>query len=252
MALGQQLFARRNNNNSNYKPNVYSGIRFSNNEQGKSGVSISYWNGLLKIGIAPLKQTSGSEYPMYEKESEVSCYLTPQKAFIISQELTKFINGEVDNTGVTTGTSFICISNGEAYNQESPVISIRKFNKDLSEVEAEAIFVTRNKLHFAVHNFDPSKMDGEHDFESYKNMDIMNLIMVCEEFYKAMSHAQAYSVIDCQNYSNSKLNSNIEAIAEKLGVSTGGNRVNNGGYTKKNTFANSGENQFSASSIDDL
>ena len=41
------------------------------------------------------------------------------------------------------------------------------------------------------------------------------------------------------------------AIAEKLGVSTGGNFVNNNNHKAKH-FANSGENQFSSGSIDDL
>lgn len=251
MALGQQLFGRRSNNNGNNRPNVYSGFKFNNTEQGKSGMNFSFWSGLLKIGIAPLKQTSNSEYPMYDRESEVTVYLTPQKAYILGNEIKRFIAGEVSNTGVTAGTSFICISNGAAYEQESPVISIRKFNKDLSEIEAEAIFVTRSGLHFAVHDFDINKVDGEHDFETYKNMDLENVAILCEEFYRSMTHAQAYSVIDCQFYANNRINSTIDAIAEKLGVSTGGNHVT-GGIKKTNNFANSGENQFSAGSLEDL
>lgn len=252
MALGQQLFGRRNGGSNNNRPNVYSGFKFNNTEQGKSGMNFSFWSGLLKVGIAPLKQTSNSEYPMYDRESEVAVYLTPQKAYILSNEIKRFIAGEVENTGVTAGTSFICVSNGEAYDQESPVISIRKFNKDLSEIEAEAIFVTRTNLHFAVHNFDINKVDGEHDFDTYKNMDIENIAILCEEFYKSMTHAQAYSVIDCQSYSNNRINSTIEAIADKLGVSTGGNHVVGGTTRKTNNFANSGENQFSSGSIEDL
>lgn len=251
MALGQQLFGKRNNNNGNQKVNVYSGFRFNNTEQVKSGITFSYWSDLLKIGIAPLKQTSGSDYPMYDRESEVAVYLTPQKARILSNEIRRFIEGDFENTGVTAGSSFISVSNGAAYEQEAPVISIRKFNKDLSEIEAEAIFVVRTQLNFAVHNFDMSKVDGDHDFDTYKNMDLENIAMICDEFYHAMSHAYAYSVIDRQSYTNNKTNSTIMAIAEKLGVSTGGNFVNNNNHKAKN-FANSGENQFSSGSIDDL
>lgn len=253
MALGQQLFGKRNNNNGNQKVNVYSGYRFSNTEQVKSGMNISFWSDLLKIGIAPLKQTSGSEYPMYDRESEVAVYLTPQKAKILANEIHRFIAGDFDNTGVTAGTSFVSISKGDAYEQPAPVVSIRKFNKALSEIEAEAIFVVRTQFNFAVHNFDMAKVDGDHDFDTYKNMDLENLATVCDEFYRAMSHAYAYSVIDRQAYANNKMNASIAAIAEKLGVSTGGNFVNNnGGSHKAHNFANSGENQFSAGSIDDL
>lgn len=251
MALGQQLFGKRRNNTSNQKVTIYGGFKFNNTEDGNSGINISFWSDLLKIGIAPLKKLQNFDFPVYDRESEVAIYLTPQKAKIFANEIHRFINGDFNNTGVTAGASFISISKGEVYGKESPVVSIRKFNKDLSEIETEIIFVVRQKLNFAVHNFDIEKVDGDHDFDSYKYMDLLNLATVCEQFYYAMSNAYAYSIIDKQSYFNNKLNANISAIAEKLGISNGGNFVNN--VSNDNKFNNNEvNNQFSSGDIDDL
>lgn len=258
MALGQQMFNRKGNysGSQNQRVNVISGYRFVNNADkesgmGAAGMSVSFWSDLLKLAIAPMVSKANVEYPVYDRENEIAVYLTAPKARILANEIHRFIesNGEIKNTGVTTGTSFISISDGSEFGLDKPVVSIRKFNKELSSIEAEIIFIIRTDLFYSIHNFTNEEMNGEQDFETYKYYDLENLATILEEYYKAMTHAYAYSVLDRQNQSNHSINAKIEAIAESLGVSNGGNSVKSGGG---NSSMNTGGSGFSSGSIDDL
>lgn len=223
MALGQSVFNRNGGNYSQKKTiNVYSNYRMTNSETiktfGGSSIRFTFWQGTLKIDIAPLKMVSGQDYPMPDKDREVSAYLKHTKARILAMEIRKFINGEVTSVGVTTGNTFLTVSNGQEFDLDQPVICIRKLNKDLSAVEEEAIFICRTQLHFAVHNFDREAFDGDKDFESYKYMDLEDFALVLEEYARSMTNAMAYSVHETAQYVNSKHYATLESIADKLGV----------------------------------
>lgn len=249
MALGQSVFNRNSNYNQRKTINVYSNYRMTNSVDiktfGGSSIGFTYWQGTLKIGIAPLKVVSGQDYPMPDREREVSAYLKHTKARILALEIRKFINGEVSSIGITTGNTFLTVSDGKDFDLDQPVICIRKLNKDLSAVEEEAVFICRTNLHFSVHNFDREKFDGEKDFNSYKYMDLEDLILVLEEYAKSMTNAMAYSVHETAQYINSKQNATIESIAEKLGVSD--ESFNNGGESTGSSNGN-----FRRASLDDM
>ena len=89
------------------------------------------------------------------------------------------------------------------------------------------------------------KFDGDKDFESYKNMDLEDLAVVLEEYAKSMTNAHAYAVHETAQYVNSSMLANIEAIADKLGVSTGMSGNSNYGGSESS-------GGFKRASLDDM
>ena len=78
MALGDTY---NNNERKNYSPSVTSGYRFSNPESAidKTSLSFTFWNKLLKVSIAPRKETEGDTnifiYPGYKFKC-IDCLIT--------------------------------------------------------------------------------------------------------------------------------------------------------------------------------
>lgn len=252
MALGQGLFNRNGNSNQKKSINVYSNYRMTNSKDvsnyGGSSIGFTFWQGTLKIGIAPLKMVSGQDYPMPDRDREVSAYLKHTKARILAKEIRRFLNGEQTSVGITTGANtFITVSDGSDFNLEQPVICIRKLNKDLSALEEEILFICRNDLHFSVHNFDKATFDGDKDFDTYKNMDLEDFVLVLEEYARSMTNATAYSVHETAQYVNSNMNASIEAIAEKLGVNSNAGTSSSFGSGSSNS-----NSEFKRASLDDM
>lgn len=252
MALGQGLFNRNGNSNQKKTINVYSNYRMTNSKDvsnyGGSSIGFVFWQGTLKIGIAPLKMVSGQDYPMPDRDREVSAYLKHTKARILAKEIRRFLNGELTSVGITTGANtFITVSDGSDFNLEQPVICIRKLNKDLSALEEEILFICRNDLHFSVHNFDKATFDGDKDFDTYKNMDLEDFVLVLEEYARSMTNATAYSVHETAQYVNSNMNASIEAIAEKLGVNSNAGSASSFGSGSSNSTS-----EFKRASLDDM
>nr|DAJ52571.1 MAG TPA: hypothetical protein [Caudoviricetes sp.] len=252
MALGQGLFNRNGNSNQKKTINVYSNYRMTNSKDvsnyGGSSIGFVFWQGTLKIGIAPLKMVSGQDYPMPDRDREVSAYLKHTKARILAKEIRRFLNGELTSVGITTGANtFITVSDGSDFNLEQPVICIRKLNKDLSALEEEILFICRNDLHFSVHNFDKATFDGDKDFDTYKNMDLEDFVLVLEEYARSMTNATAYSVHETAQYVNSNMNASIEAIAEKLGVNSNAGTSSSFGSGSSNS-----NSEFKRASLDDM
>lgn len=252
MALGQGLFNRNGNSNQKKTINVYSNYRMTNSKDvsnyGGSSIGFVFWQGTLKIGIAPLKMVSGQDYPMPDRDREVSAYLKHTKARILAKEISRFLNGELTSVGITTGANtFITVSDGSDFNLEQPVICIRKLNKDLSALEEEILFICRNDLHFSVHNFDKATFDGDKDFDTYKNMDLEDFVLVLEEYARSMTNATAYSVHETAQYVNSNMNASIEAIAEKLGVNSNAGTSSSFGSGSSNS-----NSEFKRASLDDM
>ena len=252
MALGQGLFNLNGNSIQKKTINVYQNYRMTNSKDvsnyGGSSIGFVFWQGTLKIGIAPLKMVSGQDYPMPDRDREVSAYLKHTKARILAKEIRRFLNGELTSVGITTGANtFITVSDGSDFNLEQPVICIRKLNKDLSALEEEILFICRNDLHFSVHNFDKATFDGDKDFDTYKNMDLEDFVLVLEEYARSMTNATAYSVHETAQYVNSNMNASIEAIAEKLGVNS--NAGTNSSFGSGSSNSNS---EFKRASLDDM
>ena len=57
------------------------------NIYGASAMSFSYWQGCLKIAIAPLKMVNGQDFPVSDRDREVYVFIKQSKAYILAREI---------------------------------------------------------------------------------------------------------------------------------------------------------------------
>lgn len=220
MSLGTYNNTNNNNNKNNYSPVVYSPYKMSNaeSEVDQTSLGFSFWNNMLKISIAPRKQNTNEI--AFDFDNAVVIYLTHTKARILYEEICNFQkNPGLMNAGVPSGsTSLITICNGKEFGVASPCLVIRKINADTGATEASYAYQFKTGYHFAVRNFNQN--DGSFDtvYNDYDFIEIEQFKTLLMEYYKAMTGAVAYSVLDQLKYDVSRFNTKCNLIAEKLGV----------------------------------
>lgn len=256
MSLGSNA---NNDQKKNYNPSVYSPYRMNNAEStvDKTCMTFTYWNNILRITIAPRKDTGNSDV-QFDLDNGISIYLSHTKARILADVMRKFLSDpeKYDNSGIPSGAGFITISRGKEFNSPNPLMIIRKINEDGS-VASSFAYEFKGDYFFAVHNYS-EKGTFDKDFESYRTLEIEQMITLLEEYYKAMTCATAYTVIDQSKYDQARVTGRLNKIAEKLGVEFGSGS-SRGGYSSTSYFnSNSGSDTSSASggytpaSLDDI
>lgn len=262
MALGDTY---NNNEKKNYAPSVTSGYRFGNPEStiDKTSLSFSYWNKLLKVSIAPRKKTDDDSIA-YDHDNAGSVFLSHSKALILHDEIIKFLEeyneGKApSNVGVSSGSEgLIYICNGEEFNAEGPCLVIRKIDES-GHSTSTYVYEFRRDVHAAVVNYTEKNAKFESRF--YPQLEIVQFCNLLKSYYEAMTMAVAYSVQEANKYDNSRINTKLKLIGEKLGVDM--NRSNNDKIRNSNTsyFSNaksvdinsySGSSSYESGSLDDL
>ena len=258
MALGDVY----NNNKGaerkvNNDPNVYSPYKFSNTEGlDPSSLSITFWGSTMKITIAPKKNTPNGEIA-FDYDNSISVYLSHTKARILAEEIKAFMNGKINNCGVDTNKGFISISNGKEFGVNSYFLVIRSFDNENNSVSSSYAYEFKKDYHYAIRNFNEKKIEFEKTY--YNEIEIDQFVTLLEEYYKAMTGAVAFTVIDQSKYNNSRLNTKLDLIANKLGVEYGGGEKSSSGgggsffsnREPSNTTSNFNSG-FIKGSIDDL
>lgn len=237
-----------NNKKEDFRPNTYSPIKFSNldSEVEKSNLSFTFWKGLLKISIAPLKPSNdGSILPDYKKESSI--YLSPSLAYMAYNQIQKFISGNYDNNCVRTKTSdgILKISKGEDYGTENAILTIEQA-KSKEDIVLGHIYEFKQKEYYGIDNF--SEEGFKFDKHYYENLEIDFLMIMLKSFYESSTYAIAHSVVD-NNRFNNKYNSNkLNSIAEAVGVEY------KSGYKKSNNkpSAFDDNSSYNNTSYDDI
>lgn len=258
MSLGNNY----NNNqkkNSVYDPTVYSPYRMNNAESkvDPTCLTFSYWRNLLRIGIAPKKDT-GNDEVRFDTENAIYIYLSHTKARIFADILRKFLDNPeaYDNSGVPSGDNIITISTGKQYNSISPVITIKKVDAE-GHVVSDYVYQIKSDYYFAIRDYEPETGNFNKVTADYDNMEIEQMITLLEEYYKAMTSAVSYSVLDTFKYEHNRITNRIDKIAEKLGVevNSGGSKSN---YSSTSYFNNSGNSNsgsganYSQATMDDI
>ena len=126
MALGQTY---DNNKNEAYRPTVY-GISMSNTGESavdKTQLSFSMWKGTIKVQIAPMvKASSSDDFPKADRDSAASIYLSPSKAYMLSQIMRKCLDDikafPLDGYSINAGGGLITISSGKDFGAKNPCI----------------------------------------------------------------------------------------------------------------------------------
>lgn len=218
MALGDTY---NNNERKNYSPSVTSGYRFSNPESAidKTSLSFSFWNKLLKVSIAPRKETEGDTIA-YDHENAGAVYLSHSKAYIFHKEIINFLDAykkgaSPKNVGVSTGSEgLIYICTGEEFNANGPCLVIRKIDENGKSTSTFVYEFKRDAQ--SVVNY--SEKTTEFESNIFEFNEIEQLAVLLKNYYDSMTMAVAYSVQEANKYDNSRINTKLKIIGEKLGV----------------------------------
>lgn len=258
MALGDNY----NNNKKNYSPSVYSQYKFNNIESAidKTTLAPSFWNSMLKISIAPMKGNDPNNVE-FDYDNGINIYLNHTKARMLYQEICKFQENpeQFNNVGVPSGAGLITITNGKEFGKNATCIVIRKLNSETGAVESSFAYEFKSDYHYSIRNFDES--NNGFDKVYYNELELEQFKMLLTSYYESMTGAVAYSVIDNMKYDMSRINTKLNSVAEKLGVSYGkGNKGTGGnnsyfnqanGNNQSNNTSNSGSS-YSAATYDDI
>ena len=248
MSLGE------NNNSKKYQSvQAFSQYKMSNTESKVDATVFtqSFWNHTLKLSISPMKP-SNDDTIAWDYDNGISIYLTHTKARMLSLEIQAFLSGKATSVGVNSGNACIIITNGAEYGVDHPIMTIRKIDPETSETVASAAYDFKVGYHYAIRNF--NEKDFDFDKYYYDNLELEQLVTLLEEYYKSMSCAVAYSVMEENKYNNTAQSNLLKAIAEKVGVelkSNSGYKPSTSAFNKKDN-GNSGINNPYNRSIDDI
>lgn len=237
----------------NIDPTVYSAYKMSNTEGiDPSQLNISFWNSTLKITISPKKNTPNGEIA-YDHDNNAVIYLSHTKARILAEEIIAFKNGKINNVSVDTPKGIISISNGKEFGVNSIFLVIRTFDTENNKVSSSYAYEFRKGYHYGIRNFNEENLS---DFEKvyYDELELDQFLTLLTEYYKAMTGAVAFTVIDQFKYNNSRVQTKLDSIAMKLGIEWNGGGNKSGG-NRSSFFSNKepqGSSAFKTGSISDL
>lgn len=248
-----------NNKDANkpFEPNVYSGYRWNNAESAvdKTCMTTGYWKQMLKIGIFPVKDTN-SDNVTFDMDNGIMVYLNHAKAKMFADELRNFLRDPItyNGVGVPSGSGIITISNGKEFGVNNPIFVIRKLD-EVGKVVSSFAYEVKSDYYFSIRNYTGEKNFSK-ETESYKNLEIEEMIMVLDEYCKAMTYGTAYSIMDANKYNYDRLLGRANAIAEKLGVETNRTSSRGSSFNSSTSFFNSAgstsNDGYSTATIDDI
>ena len=262
MALGDQY----NNNKPQYKEiEVYSAYGMTNAEGvvDPSALSISFFRQLMKIAIAPKQQTADGSIK-WDNENAAIVYLTHIKARILYEGIKNVLDPnkpEIHNAGVNSGSGetvgLITFSDGKSEGLSGPCLIIRKIDQAGRPVSTY-MYEFKQQYHSAIINFDGNTSKFDHMY--FDNLEIKQFMDALKEYYTAMTHANAYSVMYQQRFDMSRIHTKLNAIADKVGASpenTKGSYNGGGNSFFNNRSANSTSHSATSSAtrqatLDDL
>lgn len=252
MSLG--TYNNSNNSKKDYSPVTYSAIRFFNSESNidSSSMSFSFWKGLLKISISPIKTGEGSN-PEIDKDNAIDIYLTPIRASLLLKYISMYELDphRYDNVGVSTNKGLIYITTGT---KEFGVpdgrlfIVIKILDQNDGRIKSAIAYEFSKAQCYGIVNYENSdRYEKNTEFASNAELDLF--CNVLRTYVESSSYAMAASVVENMKYDVSRMTTRISTIQEKLGIDTKSGYKNGGGYKNSSYFdKNGGGNSSSGSS----
>lgn len=257
-------FGNTYNNNDKQPINVtYSGIGFSNpnGKVAQSKLNISYFNKLLKLGIANKKPSNNNGYDTYDNDNQAAVFVSSTKAKILIEMINKLKEDkDIFNVSVELKNGLLMISDGTEFGINSYCIIIKA--ADESGNVSTAIYETKADYHKGVSNYNDN---GEYSEVTLSNLEIEQFQMVLEEYVKASTYAIAASVMEASMYKRNAAMEVLYNIGRKVGVVSNNGSGNNGNGSFLNRSNNSNtssqsnglpngvnEKEYEVSSFDDI
>ena len=228
MALGNNYSGNTDNNKKNtYTPEFYVSAFRSSSPNGLDPSSLSYsyaGDGYLRITITPLKFDNPNDtFGKYDNDNATSIMLSPNKAAVFAKEIrTLLANPDtINNVGVNTQSksiiNYIIFSTGKELGVDTNCLLIRKMDKDSGDILSTYVYQFKgNQNLFGIRNFEESTKHFERC--EYPMIEIDNLLMMLEGFYKAMAGGNAYANLFYGRFEQARVTNNLRRIMEKLGI----------------------------------
>lgn len=259
MAYSYNSYNNNKDANKPFDPVTYSAYRLNNGEStvDKTCLTMTMWKQMLKISIFPRKENT--EEMVFDMDAGITVYLSHSKAKIFANELRNFLRDPslYNGAGVPSGQGIITISNGSEFGSSNPVVCIRKLD-ETGNVTSMIAYEFKTDFYYAIRGYSGTK-EFTKDSETYRNLEIEEMILMLDEYCKAMTYAVAHTVRDNMRYDIDRVKNSLYAISEKLGVET--NRPSNrgSGYNSSTSFFNnagsngySGGNDYTPATLDDI
>ncbi len=250
---GNNFNTGSNNQQQNKGRTTYTPIRYINPESNvdKTRISYEYWNSTLKIKISNKKETGNNEIVFDDMDSAV-IFLTPDKAKIFANVIRNFLKDHVkyNNSGVNTTKGVVTINNGAQHGTTNPCLIIRQIDQVDGTVQKTYAYEFKTEYHYAITNLDATDNEirsFDKDFESYRNLEIEQLLNILDNFINASTYAYAAAAGKANEYRENTLNNKIDSIMSKLGVEyTGRSQRATGSYFDNYGKNNSGSNEMNS------
>ena len=207
-----------NNNEKQLTNSTYSSIAFANPDSGimPTRLSISYFNKLMKIGIALRNNVGGNaKFATYDTENQVVVYVSNTKAYILYMLINKFRNDDsVKNVCIELKNGLLKISDGSEYGVKNTCISI-SYADDSGSVN-EIVYECKTDFYTGAYNY----FDGKFSTQSFPNAELETFQMTLYEYYKASSYAIAATVMEASMYKRNSTYELLKSIADKVGANS--------------------------------
>ena len=230
-----------------YSPTVYSPVRFYNTEQesvDKTTMSFSYWKGLLKITINPVKVSQGSPNEI-DRDNNSTIYLSPMKALLLYKYGKMFLSdtNKYINIGVPTHKGIIYLTNGKkefGLTRDQMIVVIKTIDSDSGNITSEYAYEFNSEYNFGVSNWTGGS-DFNKDYSYSNSIEFEMFLSVLKTYVDSSSYAYAASVADAMKIESNRNYNSFKAIQEKLGISSGnkGSNYSNKSYFNNNNNGNS-------------
>ena len=201
-----------------YQPEVYSNYKFYNSKSSvdKTGLTFTFWKGLLKVTITPFKSAVQGEKNELDRDMALSIYLTPHKAMLFAEALKQFkADGGCYEYNVRTNKGLLGITNGKNIGENGVFILLRILDENTGSVISSAAYDIDSSNYELVGNYNS---DTDYKAIPMPTVEIDMIVTLIDEYIKASANATAASVVQNLVYDFDKINNNFIKIAENLGV----------------------------------
>jgi hypothetical protein len=205
---------------------------------------------MLKLTISPMKKSNDGSVS-FDHENNISIHMTHIKAKILSIKIKRWMKKGYDmsSVGVNSGASgLILITNGKEFNVKTPVIVIRDIDQSTGETKTEFTYTLRTDFHYGINNFDAKTKEFERDV--IEDLELQLIVDILDAYCEATTGAMAAAVVDENRFNNSRINTKVDSICEKLGIEFGkqGKYSGNSGNSYFNGNGKSGSSSSSSGS----
>jgi|GEM_PF-1624294 len=222
MALG--TYSNKSSQKKNYSPETYSQVRFFNPDSkvDPSAMSFSYWRGLMKISLSPIKVAQGSS-PEIDRDNVTEIYLSPIKAllFLLYVEAFKKDPSLYANSGVTTNKGIIYITNGKSeFNMtEDTAFIVVKLVDESGNVTSSIAYEFGKSGYFGITDYNGgTNFQKNYDYADTIELDMF--IKTLASYVSSANNAIAGSVAEAMHYDINSIKSKLTSIQESLGIET--------------------------------